>query len=52
MKLPTDSKLITTLVQMIHKMGHKGFYKTIHRLHNMFYWKKNEEDSEEGHYKL
>lgn len=38
--LPDNSDSIPIILQEIHSMGHEGFYKTMQRLHAVFYWKR------------
>lgn len=41
--LPENSPLIPTIIQEIHDSSHEGFYKSFHRIREVFYWKHMKE---------
>ena len=38
--MPKDSDFVPIVLQQYHDLGHEGFYKTVLRIKECFYWKK------------
>ena len=42
--LPRESELVLVLLKDFHEVHHEGFYKTLHRVQQVFRWNKMQED--------